>query len=123
MLVAYNVWLESTKLDVAAAIARAIREATGGLPAVQALGMPLTSRGIVQVSINLLDYRVTSIPVAFDAVVRQADHHAVAVRRAELVGLAPRAAFAGRPPTSVGLSDFTDDLYLETHVAAALRGE
>jgi glutamate formiminotransferase len=123
VLVAYNVWLESTKLEVATAIARSIREATGGLPAVQALGVPLTSRGIVQVSMNLLDYRVTTIPVAFDAVVREAERHGVAIQRGELVGLAPRAAFAGRTPASVGLSGFTDDLYLDTHVAAALRSQ
>ena len=123
VLVAYNVWLESTKLEVAGAIARTIREATGGLPAVQALGMPLTSRGVVQVSMNLLDYRVTSIPVAFDAVEREAQRRGVAIRRGELVGLAPRAAFAGRTPSSVGLSDFTDDLYLDTHLTATLGGE
>jgi glutamate formiminotransferase len=123
VLVAYNVWLESTKLEVATAIARSIREAGGCLPAVQALGVPLTSRGIVQVSMNLLDYQVTSIPVAFDAVVREAGRRGVAIRRGELVGLAPRAAFAGRAPASVGLSGFTDDLYLDTHVAAALRSQ
>ena len=123
VLVAYNIWLESTKLDVATAVARTIREATGGLPAVQALGIPLTGRGIVQVSMNLLDYRVTSIPVAFDAVAREAERHGVVIRQGELVGLAPRAAFAGRTPASVGLSSFTDDLYLDTHVAAALRGQ
>ncbi len=123
VLVAYNVWLESTKLEVAGAIARTIRVATGGLPAVQALGMPLTSRGVVQVSMNLLDYRVTSIPVAFDAVEREAQRRGVAIRRGELVGLAPRAAFAGRTPSSVGLSDFTDDLYLDTHLTATLGGE
>jgi len=121
VLVAYNIWLESTKLEVATAIARTIREATGGLPAVQALGIPLMSRGIVQVSMNLLDYRVTSIPAVFDAVVRRAERHEVAIRQGELVGLAPRAAFAGRTPASVGLSGFSDDLYLDTHVAAALR--
>jgi len=123
VLVAYNIWLESTKLEVANAVARAIREAAGGLPAVQALGVPLTSRGIVQVSMNLLDYRVTPIPIVFDAVVREAEHHGVAIRRGELVGLAPRAAFAGRTPASVGLSEFTDDLYLDTHVGAARRAK
>ena len=123
VLVAYNVWLESTKLDVARAIARAVREASGGLPAVQALAVPLTSRGVVQVSMNLLDYRVTPIPVAFDTVAREAERHGIAIQRGELVGLAPRAALAGRTPASVGLSGFTEDLYLDTHLDATLRGQ
>src|SRR5947209_3452020 len=60
---------------------------------------------------------------AFDAVEREAQRRGVAIRRGELVGLAPRAAFAGRTPSSVGLSDFTDDLYLDTHLTATLGGE
>jgi glutamate formiminotransferase len=69
---------------------------------------------------NLLDYRITPIPVVFDRVRHEAVRHGVAVRRGELVGLAPRAAFAGRTPDSVGLDDFTPELLLDTHVEAAL---
>jgi glutamate formiminotransferase len=119
VLVAFNVWLDADDLAAARAIAAAVRESSGGLPAVQALGMPLPSRGIVQVSMNLLDYRRTSIPRAFDAVAREAARRAIGVRRAELVGVAPRAAFAGRPPETVGLTGFADDRYLETHLTAA----
>ena len=121
VLVAYNVWLVSTDLDIARAIARRVREASGGLPAVQAMAVELASRGLVQVSMNLLDYRLTPIPVAFDTVRREAGRRGVAVRRGELVGLAPRAAFAGRTPESVGLPELTDDLYLDTHLDAMLR--
>jgi glutamate formiminotransferase len=120
ILVAFNVWLETEDLGVARAVARLVRESGGGLPAVQALGVPLPSRGIVQVSMNLLDYRITPIPVVFDRVRHEAVRHGVAVRRGELVGLAPRAAFAGRTPDSVGLDDFTPDLLLDTHLEAAL---
>jgi glutamate formiminotransferase len=121
VLVAYNVWLVSTDLDIARAIARRVREASGGLPAVQAMAVELASHGLVQVSMNLLDYRLTPIPVAFDTVRREAGRRGVAVRRGELVGLAPRAAFAGRTPESVGLPELTDDLYLDTHLDAMLR--
>jgi glutamate formiminotransferase / 5-formyltetrahydrofolate cyclo-ligase len=118
VLVAYNVWLDSYDLDAAQAVARAVRESSGGLPAVQAMGGRLTRRGLTQVAMNLVDYRRTSIPRAFDAVRTEAARLGVAVRRGELVGLAPRAAFEGRSPESVGLVDFASDRYLDSHLPA-----
>src|SRR6185503_11052640 len=123
VLVAYNVWLDTPDLDVARAVARAVRERDGGLPAVRALGVPLPSRGVVQVSLNLLDYRVTPLPVVFDRVADEAQSRGVAIRRGELVGLAPRAAFAGRAPATVGLPDFTADDDLDVHLPRVRREE
>jgi glutamate formiminotransferase len=117
VLIAYNVWLDTNDLGVARAVAQAVRERDGGLPAVRALGVALPSRGLVQVSLNLLDYRITPLPAVFDRVEREAGRHGVGIRRGELVGLAPRGAFGGRAPASVGLADFTDAAELETHVA------
>lgn len=114
ILVAFNVWLDTGDVALARALAAGVRESSGGLPAVQAMGVLLASRGLAQVSMNLLDYRRTPIPLAFDRVVEEARRGGVGVRRAELVGLAPRAAFAGRTPASVGLADFTPALELES---------
>jgi glutamate formiminotransferase len=119
VLVAYNVWLASDDLTAARAIAREVRASGGGLPAVQALGLPLASRGRVQVSMNLLDHRVTPIPAAYDRVAQAAAGRGIAIERAELVGLAPRAAFAGRAPASVGLPEFTRAQELDVHLAHA----
>jgi len=116
VLVAFNVWLDRDDHDAARAIARAVRESSGGLPAVQAMGVRLASRGVSQVSMNLLDYRRTPVPTAFDAVVAEARARGIGVRRGELVGVAPRDAFAGRDPATVGLDDFTDALLLESYV-------
>jgi len=116
VLIAYNVWLASDDLGAARAIAREVRASGGGLPAVQALGLPLASRGRVQVSMNLLEHRVTPIPAAYDRVAGAAARRGVAVERGELVGLAPRAAFAGRTPASVGLADFTRERELDVHL-------
>jgi len=116
VLVAYNVWLDTDDAAAARAIARAVRESAGGLPALQAMGGRLERRGIAQVAMNLLDYRVTSLPQAFDAVRSEAARRGVGVRRGELVGLAPRAAFAGRSPESVGLVDWSDAGYLESYL-------
>lgn len=117
VLIAYNVWLDTADLAVAHAVARAVRERDGGLPAVRALGVALPSRGLVQVAVNLLDYRVTPLPAVFDRVEGEAARHGVGVRRAELVGLLPRAALGGRTPASVGLADFSEAAELEGHVA------
>jgi glutamate formiminotransferase len=114
VLIAYNVWLAGDDLGAARAIARAVRASGGGLPAVQALGLPLASRGRAQVSMNLLDYRVTPIPAAFDRVREEAARAGIALDHAELVGLAPRAAFAGRTPASVGLDGVDAASYLDT---------
>jgi len=122
VLIAYNVWLASDDLDSARAIAREVRTSGGGLPAVQALGLPLTSRGRVQVSMNLLDHRVSPIPVVYDRVAEAAARRGIAIERGELVGLAPRAAFAGRTPASVGLADFTAERELDTHLARLAVG-
>jgi len=119
VLIAYNVWLASDDLVAARAIAREVRASGGGLPAVQALGLPLASRGRVQVSMNLLDHRLTPIPAAFDRVAQLAARHGIAIERGELVGLAPHAAFAGRAPASVGLVGLTKDQLLDTHLARA----
>ena len=119
VLVAYNVWLASDDLAAARAIAREVRASGGGLPTVQALGLPLASRRRVQVSMNLLDHRVTPIPAAYDRVAQAAARRGIAIERAELVGLAPRAAFAGRAPASVGLPQFTSAQELDVHLARA----
>jgi glutamate formiminotransferase len=116
ILVAYNVWLDTDDPAAARVIARAVRESAGGLPALQAMGGRLERRGIAQVAMNLLDYHVTPLPRAFDAVRTEAAKRGVGVRRGELVGLAPRAAFAGRSPESVGLVDWSDASYLDSYL-------
>lgn len=117
VLIAYNVWLDSHDLGAARDIARAVRDASGGLPAVEALGLPLERRGLVQVSMNLRDYQRTGIARAYDAVAAEAARRGLTIERAELVGLAPRAALEGRAPESVGLPGLAQTKYLDTYLA------
>lgn len=116
-LVAFNINLDSQRLDVARAIAHTIRERDGGLPSVKALGLPLADRGIVQVSMNLTDYTVTPPAVVFAAVQREAARYGVAVRESELIGLIPQAALSGTSAAALQLAGFRDDQVLEVRLA------
>ncbi len=118
-LVAYNVILDRDDPAAARRIAARVREAGGGLPAVKALGFRLASRGCAEVSLNLTDYRRTDMATAGDRVRHEAAREGVGVDGCELVGLAPRAAFGGRPPAELGLPESAAEQVLERRLAAA----
>ncbi|HYG72602.1 MAG TPA: glutamate formimidoyltransferase [Actinomycetota bacterium] len=90
-LVAFNVYLRGDEED-AKAIAKAIRESGGGLPAIRAIGFAVPERGGVTVSMNLVDLEVTGLRAAFDAVAAGARAHRMEVLSSEIVGLVPEAA-------------------------------
>jgi glutamate formiminotransferase len=90
VLIAYNVFLDTSDVSVAQIIARAIRASSGGFPAVKALGLLID--GQAQVSMNLVEYTQTPIHVVYDAITRLAEEHGVRVLRSELIGLAPQDA-------------------------------
>ena len=104
ILVAYNVNLASNRLDVATRIARKVRASRGGLNHVKAMGVPLEHLGIVQVSMNLTDYRQTSMTTVFDAVQREAALDGVPVLGSEIVGLVPADALPADPVERLKLS-------------------
>jgi len=91
-LVAWNINLRSADLSAARGIARAIRESSGGLRAVKALGLRLESRGEVQVSINLVDFETTPLHAVFDAVSCECRQRGIAIEGSELIGMIPAAA-------------------------------
>lgn len=92
-LIALNAMLATDDLDGARAVAAAVRERSpGGLPAVRALGLPLPSRRIAQVSMNLLDHRVTPARVVMDRVDVETARRGLRVAAYELVGCAPADA-------------------------------
>lgn len=113
-LVAYNVFLQSDDVAVAKEIAVTIRESSGGMPAVRAMGVLVN--GLAQVSMNLVDYETTGIYDAFDAVEREAAARGVMVHSSELIGLIPRAAIAG-DVARLKLIDFSPDRVLENRLA------
>jgi glutamate formiminotransferase len=94
-LIAWNINLDSSDVEVAKRIARAVRESGGGLPAVQGNGFMIDELDAAQVSMNLLDFEATPMWRVFDEVARLATAEGVGIRESELIGLAPQAAFDG----------------------------
>lgn len=116
-LVAYNIFLESTDVEVAKKIARAVRASSGGLAAVKAMG--LVVRGRAQVSMNLTDTGVTPIATVFAFVQREAARLGTAVHSSELIGLIPRHALEEAAGALLGIEHFTPAMVLENRLAAA----
>ncbi|HEX4956334.1 MAG TPA: glutamate formimidoyltransferase [Thermoanaerobaculia bacterium] len=115
-LIAFNVVLAGADLGVAQAIARAVRASSGGLPALRAIGVWLESRGRAQVSLNLLDYRRTSLATALSAVAQEAAARGARVERTELVGLAPEEALLGSLAELLALPSLTPGRVLENRL-------
>jgi glutamate formiminotransferase / 5-formyltetrahydrofolate cyclo-ligase len=105
-LIAFNVDLASGDVELAKEIAASLRESGGGMPGVRAIGLYLTSRGCAQVSTNVHDHRAAPLAEIVARVRARAE-----VAEAELVGLAPRAAFEGFPE-DVPLRGFTPERHL-----------
>jgi len=117
-LIAYNVNLKTTDLQVAKEIAKTIRASSGGLPNVKALGFELADRGLVQVSMNLTDYRVTNIWKVFTVIRDEAKRRGVEVDASEIVGTIPLAAAVGVIKDAVVEPAFHMDQILEKRVWA-----
>lgn len=121
LLIAYNVNLATSDLTTAKRIARAVRGRDGGLRFVKALGVELRARGLVQVSMNLVDYTRTPMHRAFEAVRREAERYGVAVAGSEIVGLAPQAAIDAAADYSLRLERFSPAQVLENRLASAME--
>jgi glutamate formiminotransferase / 5-formyltetrahydrofolate cyclo-ligase len=115
-LVAYNINLDTDDLRLAQKIASQIREKNGGLKHVRAIGVILKSRGIAQVSMNLTNYKETPLKPIYDLVKMLAIDRGVDILETELIGLIPKAAFAGTKPQYLKLKDFDGSRLLETHI-------
>ncbi len=92
-LIAYNIDLDTDDIEVAKKISRAIRFSSGGFRYIQAGPAALESRGHVQVTMNILDYKKNPIYRILETVKMEAKRYHVNVPSCELVGLAPKATF------------------------------
>ena len=115
LLIAFNVELQSGDLSDAQAIAAAIRESSGGMRGVQALGLLLPGSGRVQVSVNVIDVEAAPLVAVVERVREVAAARAVDVGRSELVGLLPESAVAD--PASLGIDALPNDRVLERRLS------
>jgi glutamate formiminotransferase / 5-formyltetrahydrofolate cyclo-ligase len=121
-LVAFNVDLGTDDVEVARAIAAAVRERDGGLAGVQALGLRLGRSGRAQVSMNLIDVGATPLHLVVAEVARLAEEHGVEVQRGELVGLMPAAAAAAAAGSALRIDGLAADRVLEVAAGGEFGG-
>ena len=121
-LIAYNINLATNRLDVAKKIAAAIRQSSGGLRFVKAMGVELADRGIVQVSMNLTNFEKTPMFRVFELVKREAERYGVAILESEIIGLVPSAALTASAAWFLQLDAFSEDQILETKLRKSTAG-
>ncbi|HEV2883267.1 MAG TPA: glutamate formimidoyltransferase [Pyrinomonadaceae bacterium] len=112
-LIAFNVNLKTKDIAVARQIARIVRARSGGLRYVKALGFELSSRGLVQVSMNIVNYEVTAVGKAYEVVRQEAVRAGVEIVSTELVGLIPEKALDREAEYFHKLENFSEDKVLE----------
>ena len=119
-LIAWNVELATADPAPAKRIARMIRESSGGLPAVKALGLALPTRHTTQVSMNLVDYERTGPQAVFARIGELAAAAGVAVIDSELIGLIPKKALGQDGGEGLRIRGFNPSMILENRIEEAL---
>jgi glutamate formiminotransferase len=112
-LVAYNLYLGTEDVSIAHAVAAAVRESSGGMPGVQAIGLLLPRARRVQVSMNILDLDRSPVHEVVAAVTREAAGFDVDVVAGELVGLVPRRVLEDARAAGAALPGIDESQVLE----------
>jgi glutamate formiminotransferase len=112
-LIAFNINLTTSNLEVAKQIARSIRHSSGGLRFVKAMGVMLEARQTAQVSINMTDFRRTPLHRVFEMVRSEAARHGVGISGSEIVGLVPSEALLQTAEFYLRIEGFGPDLVFE----------
>ena len=120
-LIAFNINLKTRDITIARQIARTIRARHGGLPFVKALGFELSTRGLVQVSMNLVNYEATGMTAAYNAVRDETKRLGVEIAGTEIVGLVPHAALDRDAEYFQKLENFSQDKVLENRLRICER--
>ncbi len=113
-LVAFNVYLNTSNVDVAKAIARAVRHSSGGLRYVKALGLLVEGRA--QVSMSITDFQGTPLLRVLDMIRSEAARWGVSVTESEIVGLVPEDALLDAAVASLQLHRFKKEQILENRI-------
>ena len=117
-LIAFNICLNTSDVDRAREIAGLIRESGGGLPGVKALGFYIESKSLAQVSMNVTDYRRTSLLKIFKRVQKEALRLQAEPVSSEIIGLVPQDAINERTIKTLHLENFHPGQILENRIRA-----
>jgi glutamate formiminotransferase len=120
-LIAYNVFLNTSDVDIAKKVAKAVRFSSGGLRFVKGAGFLV--RGLAQVSMNLTDFEQTPIHRVFEFVKREAARYGVSPVSSEIVGLIPKQALEQAAEWFLQVENFDSSLILENRLAAVMSGK
>ena len=118
-LVAFNVNLGTGNIEVAKAIAKAVRNSSGGLRFVKAMGFDIKDKGHVQVSMNLVNYKGTPVFRAYDMVKSEAERYGVPIIGTEIIGLIPMDALVDCAEHYLRITGFKRDQILENRLWSA----
>jgi glutamate formiminotransferase len=118
-LIAYNINLNTADVEIAKRIAKAIRFSSGGFRYVKSMGVPLASRNLAQVSMNLTDFEQTPIHRVFETVRAEAARHGASIVGSEIVGLIPKRALEMTAEWYLQVENFHPSLVLENRLAEA----
>ncbi len=115
-LIAFNVNLGTKNVDVANKIARAVRYSSGGYRFVKAMGVNLREKGIVQVSMNMTDYKKTPLFRVFETIKREAERYGVPVVGSEIIGMVPMDALVKTVKFYMGVDDLKEERVIENRL-------
>lgn len=113
ILIAFNVNLATKDLSIAKTIAKKIRESSGGIPYIKALGLNLKSRGISQVSMNLTNYKVTGIKKAYEAIEKEAKKLNTQILESEIIGMIPEEGLPKNAKKNLKITNFKNTQILK----------
>lgn len=120
-LVAYNVFLNTSDVEIAKKIAKAVRQSSGGFRYVKGAGFSV--RGLAQVSMNLTDFDQTPVHRVFEFVKREAERYGTAPLSSEIVGLIPKKALESAAEWFLQIENFDASMILENRLAAVMGGK
>jgi glutamate formiminotransferase len=120
-LIAFNINLATADVAIAQAVAKKIRESSGGFPFVKAIGLPLASRDCAQVSMNFVNFAETPFDKVWDAVVQEATLLGTTIASSQLIGFVPRRAFEQAPDFFKRADNFDESRILENRIAQLLK--
>jgi glutamate formiminotransferase/formiminotetrahydrofolate cyclodeaminase len=120
-LIAYNVFLNTSDVEIAKKVAKAVRFSSGGMRFVKGAGFLV--RGLAQVSMNLTDFEQTPVYRVFEVVKREAARYGVVPVSSEIVGLIPKKALEAAAEWFLQVENFDSSLILENRLSAVMSGK